>query len=255
MLRQTLISLTICLSIAQSAGAKSRFTDLEAAPAAYLRAIAESPRGKNDPIILAPKVPIIFGEDGHVLVTDTDCEPYPQSAENGLHQKFKEDLYYSNRICQQAVGKSEAELISWLGKPFPRNLLYRVKDGKKLDTMNYFLGGIEVPMVFEIAEGRCVQANCGFSWNKDKVGEEITVYDYKFFPGKSDTELFSVFGELLRINGRPVKSPAIFAIKLDGNYEMSYLETNLEMKNHKCVNVTGTVTFGDTVEPYSRPRY
>ncbi len=255
MLRQTLITVALSFLIAQSPGAGPRFYNLDIPHAVYLQAIAESPRGKKDSITLASQVPIIFGEDGHVLVTDTDGEPYPQADENNLHQKLKEDLFYSNRICQQAVGKSEAELINWLGKPFPKNLFYRVKDGKKLNTMDYFLGGIEMPMVFEIADGRCVQANCGFSWNKDKIGEAITVYDYKFFPGKSDTELFSVFGELLRINGISVKSPAIFAIKKDGNYEMTYLATHLEIKNHKCVNVTGLVTFGDTVDPYTRPQY
>ena len=151
------------------------------APSEYLEALAESPKGMDDPIVRAKRVPIIFSEDGHILVSDMDREPYPTPFENGLHQKMKEDCFYSNRICWQSVGLTEAELISWLGKAIIETRYRRIRDEKELNTMTYLLGGGQIPIILEMVDGHCLQANCGFNWNSDKIGDKTKIYNYRFY--------------------------------------------------------------------------
>jgi hypothetical protein len=253
MLQQTLLTLIISLAFALPAAALTVEDYYKAPPTEFLEAIAESPRGKDDPIAQAKRLPIIFSEDGHVLVTDTDGEPYPSSFDQGMHQKMKEDCFYSNRICQQSVGLTEAELINWLGKPIPQSLRYRVRDGIKLNTMTYLLGGGEIPMILEMVDGRCLAANCGFKWNSKKIGIENGLYSSRSFEGKTDSELFTIFGDLLKINGKAIKSMTDFPTAQDSSYKIKYLDYQLEMKDHKCTSVTVNITFGDTIQPYTRP--
>lgn len=255
MLRQTVLSLTICLAFALPATALTAEEYYKTPPSEYLEAIAESPRGKDDPITRAERVPIIFSEDGHVLVTDTDGEPYPTPFKNGMHQKMKEDCFYSNRICQQSVGLTEAELISWLGKPIVETGYHRIRDEKELNTMTYLLGGGQVPMILEMVDGRCIKANCDFKWNSKKIGDRKKIYGYKFFEGKTDTELFALFGDTLKINGKAVKTTVDFPATSDSTYRIEYLDNWLEMKDHKCIAVLGTVEFGGTFRPYTQPRH
>ncbi len=254
MLAQTLLTLIISLAFALPAAALTVEDYYRAPPTEFLEAIAESPRGKNDPIAQAKRVPIIFSEDGHVLVTDTDGEPYPSSFDQGMHQKMKEDCFYSNRICQQSVGLTEAELTNWLGKPIPQTGYHRVKDGKEFNTMIYLLGGGQIPLILEIVDGRCVAANCGFKWNSDKIGESKEIFDTKSFEGKTDAELFALLGDLLKVNGKSVKSLADFPASSDSTSQIKYLDYTLEMKNHKCTNILVDITFGERFHPYTRPR-
>lgn len=253
MLQQTLLCLCICLAFGPPATALTVEEYYKAPPAEFLEAIAESPRGKDDPIALAKRVPIIFSEDGHVLVTDTDGEPYPSSFEAGMHQKMKEDCFYSNRICQQSVGLTETELINWLGKPIVETGYHRVRVEKELNTMTYLLGGGQIPIILEMVDGHCLQANCAFKWNSAKIGKWEQIYDCNSFKGKSDAELFALLGELLKVNGKPVKSTADFPASSDSTYKIEYLDDTLEMKDHKCINVSGYVEFGGIFRPYTRP--
>lgn len=254
MLQQTLLFLIVYIAFALPAGALTVEEYYKAAPSEFLEAIAESPRGKDDPIAQAKRVPIIFSEDGHVLVTDTDGEPYPSSFDQGMHQKMKEDCFYSNRICQQSVGLTEAELTNWLDKPIPQTGYHRVKDGKEFDAMIYLLGGGKVPMILEMVDGRCVAANCGFKWNSDKIGESKEIFDTKLFEGKTDAELFALLGDLLKVNGKSVKSLADFPASSDSTCKIKYLDYTLEMKDHKCTNILVDITFGERFHPYTRPR-
>lgn len=253
MLRQTLLSLFIYVAFALPATALTVDEYYKAPPAEFLEAIAESPRGKDDPIALAKRVPITFSHDGHVLVTDTDGEPYPSSFEAGMHQKMKEDCFYSNRICQQSVGLTETELINWLGKPIVETGYHRVRVEKELNTMTYLLGGGQIPIILEMVDGHCLQANCAFKWNSAKIGKWEQIYDCNSFKGKSDTDLFALLGELLKVNGKPVKSTADFPASSDSTYKIEYLDNCLEMKDHKCIDVLGTVEFGGVFRPYTRP--
>lgn len=254
MLQQTLLTLIISLAFALPAAALTAEDYYKAPPTEFLEAIAESPRGKDDPIAQAKRVPIIFSVDGHVLVTDTDGEPYPTSFDQGMPEKMKEDCFYSNRICQQSVGLTEAELINWLGKPIPHIGHHRVKDGKELNVMTYLLGGGQVSMILEMVDGRCVAANCGFKWNSDKIGESKEIFDTKLFKGKTDTELFALLGDLLKVNGKSIKSLADFPASSGSTSQSEYLDYTLEMKNHKCTNVSFYLTFGERFHPYTRPR-
>lgn len=255
MLRQLLLSTVLSLSFALPAMSLTAEEYYKTPPSEYLEAIAESPRGKDDPIALAKRVPIIFSEDGHILVTDTDCEPYESSYDQGMHQKMKEDIFYSNRICQQSVGMSETDLISWLGKPFTAPGYHRVRDEKELNAMTYVLGGGQVPVILEMVDGRCLQANCGFKWNSIKIGAFEKIYDSKFFEGKTDTELFALLGDKLKINGKPVKTLSDFPANSDSTHKIDYLDETLEMKNHKCLAVLVCVKFGGVFRPYTRPRH
>ncbi|CAN5449866.1 hypothetical protein BH11CYA1_BH11CYA1_36540 [soil metagenome] len=253
MFRQILLCFTIYFAIALPGWALTGEEYYKTPPSEFLECIAESPRGKDDPIVLAKRVPIIFSEDGHVLVTDTDGEPYPSSFEQAMHQKMKEDCFYSNRICQQSVGLTEAELISWLGKPFPQTGYHRVKGGKELNAMTYLLGGGQIPMILEMVDGRCLRANCGFKWNSDQIGESKEIFDTKSFEGETDAELFALLGDLLKINGKPIKSLAELPAPSDSKYVGEFLDYKLEIKDHKCVNVLITLEFGNIFRPYIRP--
>lgn len=253
MIQQTLLSVIITLAFALPAKALTVEDYYKTPPTEFLEAIAESPRGKDDPITQAKRVPIIFSEDGHVLVTDTDGEPYPNSFDQGMHQKMKEDCFYSNRICRQSVGLTETELINWLGKPFPQTGYHRVKGEKELNVMTYFLGGGQIPMILEMVDGRCVAANCGFKWNSDQIGKSKEIFDSKSFEGKTDTELFALLGDSLKFNGKSIKSLADFPAPSSSTSQIEYLQYTLEMKDHKCTNVSFYLTFGDNFHPYTRP--
>lgn len=254
MLRQPLLTLIISMAFALPAAALTAEDYYKAPPTDFLEAIAESPRGKDDPIAQAKRVPIIFSEDGHVLVTDTDGEPYPNSFDQGMPEKMKEDCFYSNRICQQSVGLTEAELTNWLGKPFPQPGYHRVKDGREVNVTTYLLGGGQIPMILEMVDGHCVAANCGFKWNSDKIGENKEIFDSKSFKGKTDTELFALLGDLLKVNGKSIKSLADFPASSGSSSQIKYLDYTLEMKDHKCTNILVDITFGERFHPYTRPQ-
>jgi len=171
-----------------------------------------------------------------------------------MPEKMKEDCFYSNRICQQSVGLTEAELINWLGKPFPQPGYHRVKDGKEVNVTTYLLGGGQIPMILEMVDGHCVAANCGFKWNSDKIGENKEIFDSKSFKGKTDTELFALLGDLLKVNGKSIKSLADFPASSGSTSQIEYLDYTLEMKDHKCTNILVDITFGERFHPYTRPQ-
>ena len=253
MLQQTVLALIISLAFALPAAALTAEDYYKAPPTEFLEAIAESPRGKDDPIAQAKRVPIIFKQAGHILVTDTDCEPYTRTFTKGANRKFSEDIYYSNKLCKQAAGLSELELTNWLGEP-QQTLLAVNSTGTLIYIRRYLFGGGEIPVFIASVNGQCTEAWCDYKWNRDKLPNGG---EWSFFTGRTDSELFKQFGQNLLFCEKPVQSLSDLPQSEKAKFKLSLYDNELMMADHKCYEVLkiGHRVIGYVFEVYMRPTH
>jgi len=219
----------------------------------YLEIIKKSPRGNKDPIDHATRLPIIFKQAGHILVTDTDCEPYTRTFTKGANRKFSEDIYYSNKLCKQAAGLSELELTNWLGEP-QQTLLAVNSTGTLIYIRRYLFGGGEIPVFIASVNGQCTEAWCDYKWNRDKLPNGG---EWSFFTGRTDSELFKQFGQNLLFCEKPVQSLSDLPQSEKAKFKLSLYDNELMMADHKCYEVLkiGHRVIGYVFEVYKRPTH
>ena len=219
----------------------------------YLEIIKKSPRGNKDPIDHATRLPIIFIQAGHILVTDTDCEPYSRTFDNGINRKFSEDIYYSDKLCKQAGRLSELELINWLGEQ-QQTLLTVNSNGDLVYIKRYLFGGGQIPVLISLVNGQCTEAWCDYKWNSRKTsgGGETS-----YFMGKTDSELFTQFGPKLLLEEKAVQSLSDLPQGARAAYRLSLYDNVLMIADHKCYEVlkTGHRFIGEVFEVFKRPTH